>query len=300
MEKYLKQYEISNLLTLYGAYWPSFQADANLLIVTGMEEHAFRYQDFAFFLNREGFDVYSVDYYGQGENITYGGMVKQEVPENAFELFVDHLGQVASEIKKDGKPLYILGHSMGSFLTQRFLQKFPGLAEKAVVVGSNGPSVLFGLGKCIAFLTVNKKNRNKTSKFLASLSIGNYAKSVKNARTPADWISYNEANVDAFIANPLDGGPSSKGFYQELLKGTSSLYKKKRLDGIDRELPILFLAGEDDPVGGHGKGVIKLHRFYQKLGFKNVSLKLYPKMRHEILNETNNKEVYADVLKFLK
>ncbi|MFA5486037.1 MAG: alpha/beta hydrolase [Bacilli bacterium] len=300
MDKYLKQYEISTLLTLYGAYWPSFKADANVLIVTGMEEHAFRYQDFAFFLNNEGFDVYSVDYYGQGENITYGGMVKQEVPVNAFELFVEHLGQIASDIKKDGKPLYILGHSMGSFLTQRFLQKFPGLASKAVVVGSNGPSILFGLGKCVACLTVTKKNRNKTSKLLASLSIGSYAKSIKNARTPADWLSYDEHNVDAFLNNPLNGGPSSKGFYQELLKGTNSLYKKKRFDAVDRDLPILFLAGQDDPVGGHGKGVIKLHKFYKKLGFNNVKLKLYPHMRHEILNETKKKEVFADVLKFLK
>lgn len=300
MDKYVKEYEISSFLTLYGAHWPSFQTEANLLIVTGMEEHAFRYQDFAFFMNKEGFDVYAVDYYGQGENVTYGGMPKQEVPDRAFELFVDHLGQIASEIKKDGKPLYILGHSMGSFQSQRFLQKFPGLVDKAVIVGSNGPSVLFGLGKVLAYLTVTKNNRNKESKFLASLSIGAYAKSVKNARTPADWLSYNPENVDAFIANPLDGGPSSKGFYKELLKGTSNLYKKKALDAISKDLPIFFIAGQDDPVGGHGKGVVKLHRFYEKLGFKNAKLKIYPHMRHEILNETNKSEVYQDVLNFLK
>ena len=215
-------------------------------------------------------------------------------------MFVDHLAFLAKRIRQDGLPLYVIGHSMGSFLTQRFVQKYPELVDKAVIVGSNGPNILFGLGNLVAALTVWPSNRDNESKLLAALSIGAYAKSIKNAVTSADWLSYNEENVQKFLLDPLDGGPSAKGFYRELLRGTSRLYKKRHYKLVPRDLPLFIIAGEDDPVGAKGKGVKKLHKMYKRLGFSNVSMKLYVKMRHEILNETNREQVYNDVLMFLK
>lgn len=299
MKEYQKQYILNADETLFGAYWPANKARANILLITGMEEHAFRYHEFAKFLNRHGYHVHAVDYYGQGENVVRGKNVLGEVPPHAFEKFVTHLGTIASWIKEDGLPLFVMGHSMGSFQTQRFLQKFPSLASAAVVIGSNGPSVLFGLGKFVAALTVSKFNRHKESKLLAALSLGGYSKSIKNAKTKADWLSYNETNVQRFIEDPLDGGPSSKGFYLELMRGTSALYKKKHYKSLDRTLPLLFIAGAEDPVGNKGKGVKKLYNFYKKLGFNHLDMKLYDNMRHEILNETNKQEVYDDIIYFL-
>lgn len=300
MSKYLKSYNISDDKTLYGAFWPTIKVNAHILIFTGMEEHALRYTDFALFLNNYNFDVYSVDYFGQGENINKGISKKGIVPDGAFETFVDDLGVLAERIKKDGLPLYVIGHSMGSFLTQRFVQKYSHLVTKAVIVGSNGPSILFGLGNLAAALSVSAKNRDNESKFLASLSIGAYAKSVENAKTSADWLSYNEKNVEEFLLNPLDGGPSSKGFYRELLRGTSKLYKKRNYKNVRKDLPLFIVAGEDDPVGNFGKGVKKQYAFYRKIGFTDVTMKLYVKMRHEILNETNKEQVYNDILNFIK
>lgn len=299
MENYRKSYKVNDDLTLYGAFWPTLNGRANVLIITGMEEHALRYTEFALFLNANGFNVYSLDFYGQGENIVRGISKKGEVPDGAFMRFIDHLGVVAMQIKKDKLPLYILGHSMGSFMAQHFMQRYPELASKVVIVGSNGPSILFGLGHLVASLTVNKQNRHKESVLLSSLSIGSYAKSIKPARTQADWLSYNTDNVDMFLKDPLDGGPSTKGFYRELLHGTSSLYKKANYARVGRDLPLFIIAGQDDPVGLKGKGVLKLHNFYKRLGFNHVFTKIYPKMRHEILNETNRKQVYNDVLAFL-
>ncbi len=300
MEKYQKTYHLNDDITLYGAFWPTIKVNAHILIVTGMEEHALRYTEFALLLNRANFDVYSLDYYGQGENIVKGGHKKGVIPPHAFEMFVDHLAFLAKRIRQDGLPLYVIGHSMGSFLTQRFVQKYPGLVDKAVIVGSNGPNILFGLGNLVAALTVLPKNRDNESKLLAALSIGAYAKSIKNAVTSADWLSYNEENVQKFLRDPLDGGPSTKGFYRELLRGTSRLYKKRHYKLVPRDLPLFIIAGEDDPVGAKGKGVKKLHKMYKRLGFSNISMKLYVKMRHEILNETNREQVYNDVLTFLK
>ncbi len=300
MGKAQKSFHLNSGAVRYGAFWPTIKVNAHVLIVTGMEEHALRYSDFASVLNANNIDVYSVDYFGQGENIVMGGEVKGRVPHDAFEKFVDILGEVAESITRDKKPLYIFGHSMGSFLTQRFVQKYPQIAAKAVICGSNGPNILFGLGNMVAALIVNKKNWNEYGKLLPSLSIGSYAKSIKNAETDTDWLSYNRENVLEFISSPLDGGPSSNGFYRELLKGTSRLYRKKNYREVDRSIPLLIIAGEDDPVGANGKGVRKLIKMYEKLGFTNVSHKLYIKMRHEILNETNKEQVYNDVLKFLK
>lgn len=300
MGKVQKAFHLKNGTVRHGVFWPTIKVNAHVLIVTGMEEHALRYTDFAAMLNANNFDVYSIDYFGQGESIVMGGEVKGRVPFDSFEKFVDVLGEIAGGLIQDKKPLYIFGHSMGSFLTQRFIQKYPKIAAKVVICGSNGPSVLFGLGNMVASLIVNKKNWNEHGKLLPSLSVGAYAKSIKGAETAVDWLSYNKENVANYIESPLDGGPSSNGFYRELLKGTSRLYHKKKYSAVDRNLPLLIISGEDDPVGANGKGVRKLIKMYENLGFTNVSYKLYVKMRHEILNETNKEQVYNDVLKFLK
>lgn len=300
MNKYRHTYPLKDDLLLYGAFWPTIRKKANVVIVTGMEEHALRYTDFATFLNHHDYNVYAVDFYGQGENITKGGHVKGQVPDQAFSTFVDHLAYLITDILNEDLPIYVIGHSMGSFLSQHLIARYPRLVHKVVIVGSNGPSILFGLGNLVAAITVTKRNRDKESKLLASLSIGSYAKAIKNARTGADWLSYDENNVHAFLASPLDGGPSSKGFYRELLRGTSSLYRRNNFRLVPRELPMYFIAGEDDPVGAFGKGVKKLHNFYVKGGFTKTDLKLYPHMRHEILNETKKEQVYNDILKFLE
>lgn len=296
MSKYSKKYQISDDLVLGGAFWPTFNKVANVLIVTGMEEHALRYTDFALALNSSGFEVFCLDYYGQGENVTSLAKPLGIVPDHGFELFVDSLAKVVDKVKIDGLPIYVIGHSMGSFISQRLVQKYPRLVDKLVIVGSNGPSPLYGIGKLVASLTVNKNNRDEKAKFLASLSIGSYNKTVKEAKTSVDWLSYNEKNVAAYLASPLDGIPSSKGFYLELLRGTGNLYKKKHYKFVDRALPLLIISGQDDPVGNFGKGVIKLSNFYKKLGFTSIDVKIYPNMRHEILNE-NNKEIVYELIK---
>ncbi|HZJ89791.1 MAG TPA: alpha/beta fold hydrolase [Bacilli bacterium] len=298
--KSLTIFKVGQKKKMYGHSWIAKNSESNVIIVTGMEEHAKRYHDFASFLNKSKMSVYSMDYYGQGENTVHGDGKLGVVPVGAFELFTEDVISLALKLKATGKPLYILGHSMGSFLTQRIVQKQSKLFDKAVIVGSNGPTPLFKLGKIAANITVTKKGRDKVSKLLASLAIGSYAKSVKNPRTPTDWISHNAENVDLYNANPLDGHPSSKGFYFELLSGTSKLYKQENYQNVRRDLPLFIIAGKDDPVGLFGKGVEKLHTFYENLGFTAAELKIYENMRHEILNETNKKEVYEDVLKFLK
>lgn len=113
-------------------------------------------------------------------------------------------------------------------------------------------------------------------------------------------ITYNEENVTEYLKDPLSGITSSRGFYKELLRGTSRLYQKNNVLRMKKDLPILIISGQDDPVGKKGKGVGKLYGIYLKYNFKHVNMKLYPMMRHEILNEKEKIKVFTDVLDFLK
>lgn len=290
---------VNDILNLHGKMWPITNPQANVIIITGMEEHSSRYDDFAAFLNNAGFSVHCLDYFGQGENALSKEQNLGEVPVDAFNLYTNTLGKYFKSIKRD-LPLYVLGHSMGSFLCQELAQKYSNDIDKLVIVGSNGPDPLLKIGFVLARLTVTKRSWFKTSKFLASMAVGAYGKAIKNAKTPVDWLSYNEENVQKYIKDSLSGIPSSKGFYKELLRGTSRLYNKKNVLRVRQDLPIYIIAGKEDPVGKNGKGVVKLFNMYKNLGFNNVYLNLYEHMRHEILNETDKAIVYQDILVFLK
>ena len=286
---------------LFGFAWECEKPEGTVVIATGMEECAYRYDDFAKFLNKNNYNVYCIDHYGQGENA-----VKEEqlgiVPRSFFSKSVRILDDVAKKYAAKDKPFIILGHSMGSFMVQDYIQRYSKHPAKAVIIGTNGPNakMAYSAGYPLARLVCKCKGEEKRAKFLANLAVGAYSKAVKNRKTPLDWLSYNEENVQKYIADPKCGHPSSNGFYRELLKGNHRLYKKKFLAKINKDMPILIIAGAEDPVGANGKGPRALAKLYAKFGIKNVELKIYDHMRHEILNEDDKETVYNDVLNFIK
>lgn len=287
--------------SLYGFAWECEKPEGIVVIATGMEECAYRYDDFAKFLNKNNYNVYCVDHYGQGENA-----IKEEqlgiVPHSFFSKSVRVLDDVAKKYAIKDKPFIILGHSMGSFMVQDYIQRYNNHPTKAVIIGTNGPNgkLAYSAGYPLARLVCKFKGEEKRAKFLASLAVGAYSKAVKNRKTPVDWLSYNEENVKKYIADPKCGHPSSNGFYRELLKGNRRLYKKKFLSKINKDMPIYITAGAEDPVGANGKGPKALSKLYGKYGIKNVELKIYDHMRHEILNEDAKETVYNDILNFIK
>ena len=283
-----------------GYSWLTDNPKANVVIVTGMEEHMLRYDDFANYLNSQGFNVYGIDHYGQGET------AKDEselgiVPRSFFSKSVRDIDDLVKRVKKDnGLPTYIFAHSMGSFMAQDYVQRFTKNVDKVVICGTNGPNGAgaYKLGYPLARMICKFKGENKQAKLLASLAVGGYAKSIKNRKTDVDWLSYNEENNNKYIADPYCGHPSSNGFYRELLKGNRRLYQKKFMLKIRKDLPIYIIAGVEDPVGAKGKGPKKLYELYKKYGLTNVEIKIYDKMRHEILNELDHKKVYDDIVEF--
>ncbi|MCH5172082.1 MAG: alpha/beta hydrolase [Erysipelotrichales bacterium] len=282
-----------------GIAWPVENAKANIVIATGMEEHARRYDDFATFLNKHGYSVYALDHYGQGDNVeNLEELGRWE--RSGFRKTVNYIDELITKLRVTCKPTIIMGHSMGSFIVQDYIQRYSNHVSKAIICGSCGKQSAVYFADRLARVFVTKRNYNKKSKFFSKLTFGGYNKSIKNPRTPFDWLSVNEDNVDRYIEDPKCGYGSTCGFYKEFFKGLNRLHTSRFLAKIRKNLPILLIAGEHDPVGKNGKGVLKLAKTYKKYSIENVETIIYPNMRHEILNETGKEVVYEDILKFVE
>jgi len=286
--------------SLNGVCFKKSGSTSNLVIQTGMAEHSERYAHFAEYLNEYLIDVYVLDAFGQGRNAKSVEDL-QKWPKDAFAKNVEALRELVKKLKVETKrPTYLMGHSMGSFMVQSYLERFPNTVDKAVICGSNGPCLLMMKSAyIISRLIVHSSNWDKPSKFLQGLGIGAYEKSIKARKTKCDWLSFNEENVNTYLADPYCGATNTNGFWREFLKGMASLYTKKNETKISPKDKILIVSGSEDPVGECGKGPKNLLAMYKDRGVNDVSLILYEGMRHEILNELDNKKVYKDIKDFL-
>lgn len=293
---------LKNSEELFGYSWTVEKPIANIVILTGMEEHSLRYDHFATFLNGHGYNVYCVDHYGQGENADEPEKLGVW-PTSGFSKTVKNTDELVEKLRVSVLPTYLFGHSMGSFIVQDYIQRYTEHVNKVIICGTNGPNrLMIGIGYFLARLLVNKNNRRKPSKFLRNLMLGPYTAAIKDHKTKTDWLSVNEDNVRRYNEDPKCGFlyESKKSFYREFLKGLNRLHKPKFMRKIRPDMSILLIAGAEDPVGNKSKGVLKLAKLYKQLGIKDVQTIIYPNMRHEILNETDNAKVYQDILKFLK
>ena len=285
--------------TLKGYHWPAKNAKANLTMITGMQEYAFRYNEMALHMNEQGINVWILDAFGQGLNAkTIDDLEKW--PVDAFVKTVDAIHLMNQMAKANGLPTTQAGHSMGSFMTQSRLERYPHSSDKTMLIGSNGGQAgLMSVAYLLSKILVHKSNWDKPSTFLTNLGVGAYGKSIKDRKTPLDWLSYNEANVQAYLADPQCGHMPTGGFWREFLKGMAQIWKKKNMRAIAADEMVYITAGEEDPVGQNGKGPRWLEEQYKKLGLTQATLKIYPHMRHEIHNEDAREEVFKDWAAFV-
>ena len=285
---------------LSGYCWKAENAVRSLAVITGMNEYALRYRPFAESMNTRGVNVWVLDAFGQGLNAE--SVEKQQIwPVEAFAKNVDAVALMVEKAAKDGLPVSVMGHSMGSFMVQSLMERYPRIADKVILCGSNGGqrslmTVAYGLAKIL----VNRNNREQKSPVLQNLGLGGFAKAVKDRRTDFDWLSYNEDNVREYISDPWCGHENTGGFWLEFLRGMSTIWSPSFLSRISKDERILIIAGAEDPVGQNGKGPAWLEDTYRKLGIKNVRLIIYPHMRHEILREKDGQKVMDDIAAFLE
>lgn len=284
--------------TLFGLKWLVDNSEFNVILMEGMEEHCSRYDAFAKFLNEKNVDVFALDTFGQGLNVKEDMSNVGIWPKDGFFKQCKAVHKLLMDLKAAGKPTYIFSHSMGSFMGQRLLIEFPNDIDKIVLCGSGSKNPVLGMGHMLSKMTTNEKNKNMKAKLMNNMMFGGFNKKIKNPRTPFDWLSYNEENVDKYIADPLCGFGPTNGFCLEFIEGMLPLHKAKSLKKLNPKAKIFIISGEEDPVTNYGKSVGILKEMYNKYGVSDVDTKIYEGMRHEILNEDRKLEVMEDIYNF--
>lgn len=279
------------------ALFPLEKPKAVVQIVHGMQEHKERYYPFAEFLVEHGYAVVVPDTRGHGEDAPILGHIADKKGE---ALVIEDLRVIYRFIKEryGDAPVYLLGHSMGSIMARVLLQTNSKDYVKVALSGYVNPNPASPVAVCLGNIVKTFKGPRKSSKMLASLALGPYAKAVKDRKSDLDWLSYNEDNVKAYIADPLSGIPFSNGSFSALFHLLNAMGKAGRYKDVNADLKVLLIGGEDDPCTGGEKGRANSKKVLEKAGFKDIEVITYKGMRHEILNEKDNKKVYRDVVDF--
>ena len=288
---------------IHAAQWlPEGEVRAVVQIAHGVSEHILRYEPFARYLTEQGFAVVGNDHLGHGESVIEGKGRLYFGPKGSWNAVVQDLEVLRQRTREQFPtvPYFLLGHSMGSFLARTYLIRHHGTVNGAIIMGTGQmPPALIKSGILAAKAEGRRVGEDQPSGLINKIAFAPYNKPFAPNRTPYDWLSINEKNVDDYIAHPFCGGIPSCGLFREMLTGVSFITDQRNVEQMDRSTPILFISGAMDPVGDLGKGVKRAYGSFRAAGMKDVSIKLYPQLRHEILNEDCREEIYNDLLEWM-
>lgn len=264
-------------------------------IIHGMAEHSARYEAFALFLNKQGYIVYADDHRGHGHSLTEEEIFGY-IGEDGFQKIVKDEQLISELIKKKYPqlPLFIFAHSFGSFIGQEYIIQNSEKIDGMILSGSakqNGLDVK--MGRILATFQNTVFDNKKEAKLIDQLSFGSYNKKFKKQQPTSSWLTRDAKVVEQYEEDELSGFVSSINFYYELFHAFKSLYQTKRLEKIEKDLPLLIVSGDMDPVGKYGTAVQALYEQYVQLDLEHVTLKLFKDARHELVNELNNQEVFS-------
>lgn len=272
----------------------------SILLIHGMAEHHGRYIPLANFFNSHGYDVYSYDHRGHGtdkdtEDLGYFA------DEKGYEKVVQDAINIANYIKLNSRNsnLFIISHSMGSIITRNLIQTMDSFAG-VVISGTTCPNTLItNLGVGITSIAKKICGPKHSAPHIDKLLFGGKKYKSLATNTPFDWLTRDENEVKKYIQDDYCGFICTTAFYNDLVKLTARASNKKRINKTRKDLPLFFISGDKDPVGGYGKEIKKLVKTYKDMKFTNIQSKLYTSGRHEIFNELNKEEVYNDMLRWI-
>lgn len=289
--------------TIHACLWkPEGEAKGVFQIIHGMCEYAERYAPFAEFLNKHGYIVCADDHLGHGKSVKTADDLGYFNDQRDYNIVVEDIHELKLIVQKEtGElPWFVMGHSMGSFFCRKYISVYGSEFRRAIIMGSGFKSkatlntALFTVKLNAAFC--GWRNR---SKFIKKLAFGSYNKKFRPNRTANDWLSKNPENVDTYEKDALCGFDFTNNGYYILFSVIKSACSKKTINAVPKDLPVYFVAGDKDPVGDYGKGVIKACNKFHKAGVKDVSITLYEDNRHEILNDDCKEQVQEDILAFI-
>lgn len=279
-------------------HWPIEQPRAVLLIVHGLAEHVARYDQFAVYLNAGGIAVVGCDHRGHGRSVAASGTVGFVCHGDGWRCMLSDILAMRDWVGEQypDLPVFILGQSMGSFLVRCHLSEFGHRYNGAILMATGAdPGIIGRIGLAAAVVLAKLFGENAPSPLLDGMSFGSFGKRFKPLRTKFDWLSRDPDEVDRYEDDPLCGFVASAGLFRDLVRGDIAANADRTIRAIPSQLPLLFLSGTDDPVGEFSKGFIKVTEHYQACGCSNVTQRLYPAGRHEMLHEINRTQVFAEV-----
>ncbi|MCD7768553.1 MAG: alpha/beta hydrolase [Oscillospiraceae bacterium] len=268
-----------------------------------MAEYIERYNDFAAFMAERGFLIVGHDHLGHGQSIADDSELGWFGEENGWSCLVQDEKILREQLRAQypDAPLVLFGHSMGSFIARTYLGWYPGDHELCILSGTGYHSaIVCKAGKTLAQREIRTHGSKYRSKSLQNIAFGGYMKGIDDPLGENDWICRDKEVVRKYDADPLCGFTATAGLMRDMMEGLGIICRKSHLAKMDREMPVLFIAGDADPVGSYGKGVNKTAACFRQAGMSDVSIKLYPGARHEVLNELNKQEVWDDVLSWLE
>ena len=268
----------------------------------GIAEYIERYDDFMNFLANNGFIVIGEDHLGHGKSIERPEEQGFFAEKDGWSYVLKDIDQLRNIIREEypDLPYIFFGHSMGSFLTRNYLIDNPDKYDAAIICGTGHmlkPKALFGYG--LAQSVCKLKGPRADGKFLNDVGFAGFNKRIPYPMTEFDWVCASPESVKKYVADPLCGFISKASVFRDMMGGVLYVTDQKNIDAMSKTQPIFFIAGGDDPVGEYGKAVERAYNAFCKAGLHDVTIKLYPGMRHEILNEDEHELVYNDVLNWL-
>lgn len=282
-------------------YVPDGKIKAILQIAHGMDEFIDRYDDFAKYLNCKGFLVVGNDHLGHGGSVNspeewgyFGEHGNQTLLEDMHKL---------TELTKEkypDLPYFLLGHSMGSFYARQYITTYGKELQGAIIMGTGfEPLYKLRAAQALCKTIALVKGWKHRSKLVNDMAFGSYNKAFEPARTRVDWLTKDETIVDRYVAEPRCNFIFTLNGYYNMFEGIARLHNKDLLRIVPKDLPILFVSGEKDPVGSCGEEVKAAAKSLKDVGAQKVELKLYPDDRHEILNELDKDVVYNDLYEWM-
>lgn len=282
---------------------PDGEIKASVQIAHGIAEYAARYDEFASFLAENGIAVYANDHIGHGESVSDEWPLSYFGEKDGWKFTVGDMKKLHGIVceRHSGVPHYLFGHSMGSFLARTYAIDYPDDFDGLILSGTGQqPKALVVGGKTMAKMEIKRHGSKYQSPLLNILAFGSYNKGFENTRSCFDWLSRDNDCVDKYIEDPLCGFLPSAGLFYEMMCGIDYIGRMENIKKMNKEVPVYFMSGDADPVGENGKGVKRAYKCFVLSGIKDVSIRLYKEGRHEMLNEINKQEVYADILKVIE
>ncbi len=287
---------------LHCCMWlPKETPKAVVQIIHGVAEYTARYDHFASFLADRGYLVVGEDHAGHGKSVGEGDIQGYLTGGWMQTVKGIHLLYGKTHGEYPDLPYFMLGHSMGSFLLRTYLFTYHSQLRGALISGTGWQNpALLQTGRALCREEAARLGESVSSPLLQKLIFGAYNRAFAPNRTPYDWVCSNEAVVNAYARDPDCTFQPTIQLCREMMDGIHLIQQKENLSRMQKALPVFFFAGQQDPVGNMGKGVLKAVAAFRGAGMRDVTVELYPNMRHETLNETGKERVYGDVISWLE